>query len=328
MTWVKLDDHFDENDKQLRASDAAVRVWVCSMAWCARQKEPVGFMTTAQAIRFVRGLGKKPAVIDELVSLNAWEVVEDGYLVHDFDVYLPKSSTDRVRAWRAAKRGTPNPEPTSPPPNGTASNADVTRYTSVAQREVTPAATPEQPPGNADETACNSRAWARSRGGIPVSRIPYTQSPPTSDSLPLPPRWLPPDSGLPDGVRERAQELEQACSEFLNRAIRPGDEGLVLRKWAAMRRDGEFVAVAEIVNLARWLMSQPTKNGLPPGTLLYIEAQVMALARAPWSGPGPAPARPGRSRESANARVDALLAEAEADESPPLDLHAAAGGAS
>src|SRR5215471_4879794 len=124
MTWVKLDDRFHENDKQLRASDAAVRVWVCSMTKCASQPEPTGFLTRAQGLALVLSLGKKPAIIEELVGLNAWEEVADGYLVHDFELYLPKSSTERVRRWREAKRRGADPDPTPPGhhDNGTPSN--------------------------------------------------------------------------------------------------------------------------------------------------------------------------------------------------------------
>jgi hypothetical protein len=104
VSWVKLDDSFHRNDKQLQMSDAAFRVYVCAMSYCAQIPEPTGHLTTAQARALAAGLGKRPAVIAELVRLNAWEVVEDGYLIHDYEEYLERGSRDRVRAFRARKR--------------------------------------------------------------------------------------------------------------------------------------------------------------------------------------------------------------------------------
>jgi hypothetical protein len=316
MTWVKLDDHFDENDKQLRASDAAVRVWVCSMAWCARQKEPVGFMTKAQATMFVRGLGKKAAVIGELLDLNAWEEVGDGYLVHDFDVYLPKSSTARVRAWRAAKRAgqTPDPEPTDPNSRGALSNADVTRYNGVAQHDVTRAETESATRGNADATAGNSREWARSRGGTPVSRIPYTQSPPTSDSPPPPPQPGGGESGdmLAD-YRAWLVGLSQATSIEWREQQASRDE-YRLRRAEGLSRD-DLADAARGVALDKWFMGR-NAEGVPhcnPTTVLKSPKlqTFIALARGQISRAGSQPMA---------AQFDALAEALDARRESPLRL--------
>jgi hypothetical protein len=34
MSWVKLDDGFHRNQKQLRMSDAAFRLYVCALSYC------------------------------------------------------------------------------------------------------------------------------------------------------------------------------------------------------------------------------------------------------------------------------------------------------
>lgn len=104
MSWVKLDDSFHRNDKQLQMSDGAFRVYVCAMSWCAQATEPTGYLTTAQARALVASLGKKPAVIAELVKLNAWEEAEGGYLIHDYEKYLEKGSVERVRRFRERMR--------------------------------------------------------------------------------------------------------------------------------------------------------------------------------------------------------------------------------
>jgi hypothetical protein len=104
MSWVRVDDAFHRNAKQLRMSDAAFRVYVCSMSFCAVAPEPTGYMTDEQAAALIRSLGKQRKVAAELVSLNAWERVADGYLLHDFDEYLERGSRDRVRKWREKMR--------------------------------------------------------------------------------------------------------------------------------------------------------------------------------------------------------------------------------
>jgi hypothetical protein len=114
-------------------SDAAFRVYVCSMSYCAQVPEPTGYLTTAQARALVAGLGKRPAVISELVRLNAWEQVDGGYLIHDYEEYLERGSRDRVRAFRARKRagnvtgnGAETPPAATETPDVTDGNVTVT----------------------------------------------------------------------------------------------------------------------------------------------------------------------------------------------------------
>ena len=104
MTWVRLDDKFHRNQKQRAMSDHAFRVFVLALSYCGDTAELTGFMTTEEAHGFVRSHGKKPFVIDELVRRGFLEVVNGGYLIHDFEHYIPKTSTERVRAWREKKR--------------------------------------------------------------------------------------------------------------------------------------------------------------------------------------------------------------------------------
>jgi hypothetical protein len=104
MPWCRLDESFYRNDKQLRMSDAAFRVYVCALSYCAHTRDPNGYLSEEQAKSLIRSLRKRPAVIEELVKLNAWEQTAEGYLIHDFELYLPKSSVERVRRWREGKR--------------------------------------------------------------------------------------------------------------------------------------------------------------------------------------------------------------------------------
>lgn len=120
MTWVKWDDKAHRNPKLLAMSDAAHRIYTDALSYCGDTPDPTGFLGIQEALTFVRGRGKPASVIAELVQLNAWEKVADGYLVHDFEVYLPKKSTDRVRAFRERKRAQAEQNGTGPqrPSNG------------------------------------------------------------------------------------------------------------------------------------------------------------------------------------------------------------------
>jgi hypothetical protein len=104
MTWVKLDDKFHRNEKQLRMSDAAHRVYVNALSYCGDTPQPTGFLAEREARNFMRGMGKSLRTIEELVGLNAWERVAGGYLIHDFEKYLPKTSTERVQRFRNERR--------------------------------------------------------------------------------------------------------------------------------------------------------------------------------------------------------------------------------
>jgi len=65
--------------------------------------DPTGFMTTAEAEGFVRGLRKPIRVIAELVEARMWDEVQGGYAIHEFEQGLPAKSTARVQAHRQRK---------------------------------------------------------------------------------------------------------------------------------------------------------------------------------------------------------------------------------
>lgn len=104
MTWQRLDDSFYRNSKQLRLSDAAFRLLVCSWSYCADQRQLTGFMTTEQGLSLARSLKKSRRTIAELLQKGSWEEVVDGYLIHDYEEYVEVGSRDRVRRWRDRKR--------------------------------------------------------------------------------------------------------------------------------------------------------------------------------------------------------------------------------
>jgi hypothetical protein len=167
MPWFRGDDQLDENPKQLAMSDAAFRVWVCSWAYCARNCPEAGFISTSQAGALLRKLRKQPKVVGELVGLRAWEQVDGGYLIHDWDEYVPKTSRDRTRRWRERKRNGDDPGDggeTSPGGHGDVSDASLARVGYPVTRNPYP------------ETRPPTRAHAREGGMLEQLRKDHEQA--------------------------------------------------------------------------------------------------------------------------------------------------------
>lgn len=75
-----------------------------SWSYCADVAQSTGFLSESDTKSFMKLLGKPPRVVHELVEARAWDVVEGGYAIHEFEQGLPEKSTARVRAWREKKR--------------------------------------------------------------------------------------------------------------------------------------------------------------------------------------------------------------------------------
>lgn len=128
MTWVKLDDHFDENPKIAQVGPLGLALWVTGLAYCNRNLTD-GFIPTAIALRMLsleyddpderpttillggvrdRGddgqIGCVPegyTVSNQLVKAGLWEDVPGGFQIHDFAHYQPTRA--QVEAERAQK---------------------------------------------------------------------------------------------------------------------------------------------------------------------------------------------------------------------------------
>jgi hypothetical protein len=98
MTWVKLDDQFPDHPKVIEAGPMASWLYVCGLAYANRFLTD-GFIPERQAHRLV-DLDDLAPMIDRLVSVGLWEIVEGGYHIHDFLEYQP--SAEKVKAERAA----------------------------------------------------------------------------------------------------------------------------------------------------------------------------------------------------------------------------------
>lgn len=136
MTWAKLDDSFPEHPKVVVLSDAAFRVHVTALCYCARLLTD-GFVPTA-TVRTV-----KPKILRELLA-DLWEPIEGGYIIHDYlDWNGSKASVlDRRR------KGAERKERWEERQKNAGTDAGVTRYgtrdgTRYEQRPVPSSPVPE-----------------------------------------------------------------------------------------------------------------------------------------------------------------------------------------
>ena len=118
MTWVKLDDGFEDHGKVATLSDAAHRLYVRALCW---SHKPVnarsrGFIPRAllpEVARRSHGPKRLEKLAAELVGATGggmyehglWEATDDGWHIHDWERYLPADGVpadpDEVRRKRS-----------------------------------------------------------------------------------------------------------------------------------------------------------------------------------------------------------------------------------
>lgn len=112
MPWAKLDDGFYDHPKfteLLEEPDgwAALGFWAAMLAWANRHtRKPgkiPGLLKRLDVARMDRTRG--PVFAGVLVKVGLWEIHADGWLIHDFAQYLPKTSTSEARAEAGRKGG-------------------------------------------------------------------------------------------------------------------------------------------------------------------------------------------------------------------------------
>jgi len=97
---LKFDDQFPIHRKVSGLTDAAFRLHVEAIFWCARNLTD-GFIAQddlASVSRYRRPEG----YVTELVGRGAWDVVEDGWQIHDYLSW--QDSRDKVLRVREAKK--------------------------------------------------------------------------------------------------------------------------------------------------------------------------------------------------------------------------------
>lgn len=102
MTWVRLDDRFDDNAKVNEASNAAMGVYAKCLTWSARNRRD-GFVPLGVARNKAGADGQ--AVLDELVRVRLWVECEGGYRAPDFLDFNPSAAEVEARQAKKAEAG-------------------------------------------------------------------------------------------------------------------------------------------------------------------------------------------------------------------------------
>ncbi len=188
MSWLRIDDAFEDHPKVDTLSDAAHRLWMRAACWCRKP-------TNAHTFGFVprgklRAIAKNSAsqaqlekLAQELVDANGdgmfehglWEPEEGGWRFHDWAQYQPEDDEERIKAKRSeagrkgaaarwAKQPAANaaPSDTAPSkPNGTAhGTASFANGKPMAKNAPDPVPDPrsEDPTSQPDPRPDNQRA--------------------------------------------------------------------------------------------------------------------------------------------------------------------------
>lgn len=102
MTWAKLDDHFHDHAKVIAAGHEAVGLFALTLTWaCGQQSE--GKVPANVPQRFAGRRSNE--LCRRLVTAGLYEVVEGGWLIHDFLDYNPSRSTSAALSDSRAQAG-------------------------------------------------------------------------------------------------------------------------------------------------------------------------------------------------------------------------------
>jgi hypothetical protein len=96
MTWARLDDGFPQHPKVIGLSDAAFRLHVSAVCYCARNLTDGAIPKAALKV-----LGGSARHVAELHTAGLWEAAGNGFTVHDYLDYNP--SAKQIDSKRKAK---------------------------------------------------------------------------------------------------------------------------------------------------------------------------------------------------------------------------------
>ena len=101
MPWVRFDDQFPIHRKVEGLSDAAFRLHISAIFWCARNLTD-GFVPVEDLESAVPRRMRRPGkFVAELVARKLWVEVDDGWQIHDYLDFQP--SREKVERERKAK---------------------------------------------------------------------------------------------------------------------------------------------------------------------------------------------------------------------------------
>jgi hypothetical protein len=101
MAWVKIDDQAPRHHKMLKAGPAACWLWVCGLAHSQSQLTD-GFISY-DVLPMIGVTKHAPKLATQLVLAKLWDVVEGGYIIHDYLTF--NDSKDEMLLRRAHMAG-------------------------------------------------------------------------------------------------------------------------------------------------------------------------------------------------------------------------------
>jgi hypothetical protein len=100
MTYFKVDDHFHSHPKILDLGLDAIGLWTLAGSWSGEQLTD-GFIPA----RLIARLGGSQETTQALVDAGLWEVIEGGFIFHDWDAHNQTKAQviESREAWRSKK---------------------------------------------------------------------------------------------------------------------------------------------------------------------------------------------------------------------------------
>lgn len=114
MSWVRIDDGFEDHPKVEPLSDAAHRLWVRAACWCKKptNEHTLGFVPRGMLRTIAKNTAPLPRLeklASELVTATAggifehglWEPVDGGWQFHNWATYQPEADEERIKQKRS-----------------------------------------------------------------------------------------------------------------------------------------------------------------------------------------------------------------------------------
>lgn len=302
MAWARLDDGFGDHPKVLDLIDtlpelegaAAIGLWTLALAYAHRT------MRVAKVPGYIpRSFARRSALVpprigDHLVAVGLWEEADGGWLIHDFDDYLPSEELKAKRA-EAGRRGA------------------AARWGKTAEPEdEAPATDSNLPSGSHDGDGTSHMASGKKCPEPEPEPEPKKNKDQNISSATAPP---PPDTP-PQGIRE---DVERICAHLADRIEGNGSRRpAVTAKWRTAARlmlDADKRTEDEIHGAIDWSQNHEFWRGnvlsLPKLRDKYDQLRLQATRASPTPRPASNTAYLAASMERA------LAAEAAEDNDPP-----------
>ena len=104
MSWLRIDDHFAENEKIVDLSDRAFRLHVAALCYCARNLTDGKLDSRGIKVSCAIVAGTKRH-ISELVEASLWVATPgDKYKIKDFNEYNPTAKQVKIDRAKARER--------------------------------------------------------------------------------------------------------------------------------------------------------------------------------------------------------------------------------